>query len=569
MIHFKHALDHVLSAKTPNQLARFRYNVPFASAGEQEVRYWNIDTYPLLEESGIVCYIVQSFTDVSALVTAEIKLKSINRYEARANDSPFCNDEDSTANRMIGVLGNISSRKKAEAELQLLKNTFAEVFQLNPLPMWTYDPRTLAFLDVNEEAVAHYGYSKVEFLAMTIRDIRPEDDTEDFLKRFRLEVLPGKSHSLIARHRKKSGEIILVNIKGNSIHYGTREARIVVAIDITEKTRYEKALVDSERRFKTLIQESSDLIAIIELEGTYKYVSPTIERLMGSIPGQVIGRNAFHAVHESDRDLLFEQLQMLGEKKSIKLAPYRLTDPLGRTHWMETIVTDMRSDEAIAGIICNARIVTDRIEQELKIKEHFERFNIVSKATSDTIWDLNHITGKVIWNQGIQMIFGYDSLESDYQFWYDRVHPDDVERVTGVVQHNVEHKLSRWTSEYRFKCANGVYKDVLDRGFLIFDSETGKVVKMIGAIQDISERVAYTKAVEENNNKLKDIAWTQSHLVRGPLTSILGLMALLKDPSTDESTRTSVLEYLEQSATRLDQTIMEIIDKSHHAVKGS
>lgn len=670
----KAAVDHVINFKTPCVVAAHRYDVPGNDEGGQEVRYWNIETYPLLDEDGNLRYIVQSSTDVTALVVAEVKLEDNNArllkelqereqvesalqlsnerynyvnkatndaiydwdiendhiewgqafyqiygcpiagrfsvhkwkclihaddlvrveyslngtlqdveahnwtadYRLQKIDGNYAEVEENgyilrdvhgAAKRMIGLLRDVTSRKKAEDELQILKNTFSQLFQLNPLPMWVYDLHSLEFLDVNEAAVAHYGYTKEEFLEMTIRDIRPVEEVEDFLHKLRMEVKPGIEHFHIGRHQKKSGENIIVNIKGNSIQYGMKEARIVVSIDITEKTRYEKALLDSERRFKTLIQESSDLIAIMDAEGIYKYVSPSIERLMGLTPEQVLGRNAFHAIHEADREHVYEQLVSIAEEKCVKLDPYRLSDQLGRTYWMETIITDMRSDEAIDGIICNARIVTERVEQELKIKEHLERFSIVSKATSDTIWDLNHVTGKVIWNQGIQLIFGYGCLDSDYEWWYERVHPDDRERVTGVVQYNVENKLSRWASEYRFRCADGSYKDVLDRGFLIFDPETGKVVKMIGAFQDISERVAYTKAVEEHNSRLQDIAWTQAHLVRGPLTSILGLMTLLKDPATDESTKASVLLYLDQSAVKLDEIIMEIIHKSDVATK--
>jgi PAS domain S-box-containing protein len=668
------AFHHVLKCKTSHTVAKHRYDLPVDDDGDQQVQYWNIETYPLLDEHGKVRYIVQSSTDVTALVEAEMKLESNNarllkeleerqnveralqlsnelynyvnkatndaiydwniendhiewghafyqfyscplegkfsldrwvalihpsdsaqlgrsldetlqnpeahnwttEYRFQRMDGSYAEveengyilrDKNGSAKRMIGVLRDVSSRKIAEAELESLKNTFSELFQLNPLPMWVYDLQSLMFLDVNEAAVEQYGYTKGEFLEMSIQEIRPKAEAEQFLDTLRKEVKPGQAHTQVVRHQKKSGEIIIVNIKGNSIQYGTKEARIVVAIDITEKTKYEKALIDSERRFKTLIQESSDLIAIMDSEGVYKYVSPTIERLMGITPEQVVGRNAFDAVHESEREYLYEQLALLAEKKIIKLAPYRLTDQQGRSHWMETIITDMRGDEAIDGIVCNARIVTERVEHEFKIKEHLERFDVVSKATSDTIWDLDHLTGKVVWNQGIQEVFGYDSLESDYQWWYEHVHPEDRARVTGVVQYNIEHKLSRWTSEYRFRCADGCYKYILDRGFLIFDTETGKVVRMIGAFQDISERVAYTKAVEEHNSRLKDIAWTQAHLVRGPLTSILGLMSLLKDPAIDESTRASILAYLDQSAGQLDEIILEIINKSHEAMK--
>lgn len=674
-INITDAFDHAFRQKTPHLVTRHRYDLPSTMGFDQEVRYWNIETYPLMDQDGSVQYIVQSSTDVTALVQAERQLEDNNErllHELKArdfmeaalqlsnerfryvnmatNDAIYdwniaCNniewgqaflnlygystdeqfpiekwmellhpedntrlvrslkaalndhsmhswngeyrlrrmdgsyadveangyilrDEKGLANRMIGVLRDVSARKLAEAELQSLKDTFSDLFQLNPLPMWVFDLESLMFLDVNEAAVSHYGYSKEEFLTLSPRDIRPKEDRDGFLQIIENELRPGFEHVSTVRHQKKSGEVIFVYVKGKPIRYGSRAARIAVAIDVTEKIKSEEALKESERRFKTLIQESSDFIAILDADGTYKYVSPPVERLLGIKPEQLIGQNAFDAIHEPDREILSTQLQNLKDRSCLKLPPYRIVDQQGKTQWMETIITDLRNDSAIGGIVCNARVVTDRVEQDLKIKEHLERFNAVSEATSDVIWDFNIITGRVLWNHGMRAVFGHQELEVNFQWWYDRVHPEDVERVTGVVNHHVEHRLPRWTSEYRFRCANGHYKYVLDRGFLIFDQE-GHVLRMIGALQDISERVAYTKTIEAHNRRLKEIAWTQAHLVRGPLTSILGLMELLKDPATDENTRDSIIAYLDRSAAQLDETIKAIISKSHDSLQDS
>jgi PAS domain S-box-containing protein len=212
-------------------------------------------------------------------------------------------------------------------------------------------------------------------------------------------------------------------------------------------------------------------------------------------------------------------------------------------------------------------VVTERVEKDLKIKEHLDRFNAVSKATSDTIWDLDMKSGRLLWNHGIRGIFGYRELEQSYTWWHERVHPDDVTEVTKIIENCIVHKLSRWKSEYRFRCADDSYKDVLDRGFLLFDETTGKPVRMIGAMQDISERVAYTRSVEKHNERLKEIAWTQAHLVRGPLTRILGIIPLLTDSTTEKEAQSTLLSYLKSSATDLDQVIRTVIEKSDNALK--
>lgn len=668
------AFDHVLQYKMPHLVAQHRYDLPASFEDDEHARYWNIETYPLLNENGNVEYIVQSSTDVTALVEAEQKVEEHNArllkeleerkkielalqlsnerftyvnkatndaiydwnlevdkiqwgvaffsllgypeeenfsidkwtslvhtedlpalarslydtlndrqksnwkaaYRIKKLDGTYADveengyilrDEHGLARRMIGVLRDVSDRKIAEAELESLKVTYTDLFQLSPLPKWVYDFDSLMFLDVNEAAVAHYGYTKEEFLTMSIRDIRPKEDEELFLSSIRNEVKPGISHTTEVRHVKKSGEVILVSTRGNSIRYGTKQARIVVAIDITEKTRSEKALIDSERRFKALIQEGSDLIAILDSEGVYKYVSPTAERLLDIHPQELIGENVFDFIHENDREELLSRFQSLDNSKRIKLAPFRYLDANAGIHWMETIVTDMRDDDAIGGIVCNSRVVTERVEHELKIKEHLDRFNAVSKATSDSIWDLDFVKDRVLWNHGIQVVFGYNEREVNYKWWYDRVHPEDLKKVTQIVEDSIRNKVPRWISEYRFRCADETYKHVLDRGILIFDEQTGKPLRMIGAIQDISERVAHTRAVEEHNARLKEIAWTQAHLVRAPLTSILGLMPLLNDPKADDCARQAMLLHLNTAAMQLDDVIKAIISKSREAEK--
>lgn len=207
------------------------------------------------------------------------------------------------------------------------------------------------------------------------------------------------------------------------------------------------------------------------------------------------------------------------------------------------------------------RDVSRRMEQELEIKVHLERYNAVSKATSDAIWDYDLLTGEVKWNNGVKEIFGYEQVEEVYQWWYDHVHPDDVEQIAAIVDTCKMERRSRWTAEYRFLCQDGQYKFVLDRGFLLFNDD-GYAIRMIGAIQDITERINYIHTIEEQNLRLRDIAWAQTHLVRAPLARIMGLVELLRAAETENVDEQQVLTYLHNSAKELDEVISGIIDKS-------
>jgi len=124
-----------------------------------------------------------------------------------------------------------------------------------------------------------------------------------------------------------------------------------------------------------------------------------------------------------------------------------------------------------------------------EISESKERYDIVAKATSDTIWDWNVKRNDFSWNKGIQGVYGYKKEEvgNNSKWWFDRIHPEDSIRMSVKLYSFLEQKTQKWQDEYRFKCRDGSYKYVLDRGFLLFD-ENGEPVRMIGAMQDITKR---------------------------------------------------------------------------------
>jgi len=123
------------------------------------------------------------------------------------------------------------------------------------------------------------------------------------------------------------------------------------------------------------------------------------------------------------------------------------------------------------------------------IIEAKERYDIVAKATSDTIWDWRIEEDIMIWNKGIQGVFGYDKkeIEKSSKWWFERIHPEDSLKMSVRLYSFLDFVKDRWQDEYRFRCADGTYKHVIDRGFLIKD-KSGKIVRMIGAIQDVSKK---------------------------------------------------------------------------------
>lgn len=141
-----------------------------------------------------------------------------------------------------------------------------------------------------------------------------------------------------------------------------------------------------------------------------------------------------------------------------------------------------------------------------EIKESNEKYDIVAKATSDTIWDWKIQEDEISWNKGIESVFGYKEYQvgNSSQWWFDKIHPEDSIKMSIKLYSFIEQKTEKWQDQYRFRCADNTYKYVLDRGFLLKD-ENGKAIRMIGAIQDITKQKE-----EEQRLKLLETVITQS-----------------------------------------------------------
>jgi two-component system cell cycle sensor histidine kinase/response regulator CckA len=147
---------------------------------------------------------------------------------------------------MATVKRELADRLNGEQKALNSERNYRSLFEGHPQPMWLYDLQTLAFLRVNDAAIERYGYSREEFLAMTIKDIRPREDLPKFLEL--VSNRPDFDKSGPWTHQLKDGSTVQVLITSHAVNFGEREARFVLAEDLTESQRLELELHQSQAR---------------------------------------------------------------------------------------------------------------------------------------------------------------------------------------------------------------------------------------------------------------------------------------------------------------------------------
>lgn len=203
--------------------------------------------------------------------------------------------------RVRGSLQDITDRKRAEAELRASEERYRLLFESNPHPMWVFDEDTLRYLAVNNAAVESYGYTREEFLGMTILDIRPPEDVAK-LKTAIAQDVRGRQRAGQWKHRRKNGSIFDVEVSSHSLPEEHGRTRLVLALDITERIINTEALRSSEERLSEAARVAG--FGVFEhdhVRGTF-FWSPRLREIYGIKHDVSANLSSYlHLIHPDDR----------------------------------------------------------------------------------------------------------------------------------------------------------------------------------------------------------------------------------------------------------------------------
>lgn len=264
------------------------------------------------------------------------------------------------------------------AEIRQSEKQYRYLFENNPMPMLVFDLDSFRFLDVNETAMEKYGYNRMEFLDLKLTDILLPADRERFRKFSQVWEIPfADAGNRVWRHQAKEKTEMDMEVNTHFIYFKGKKAGLVLLNDVTSRLRAERELVASEKKFRALIDNSYDVITMLDENLKVIYRSPSATRITGITNEETLGMDGMTFIHPDDKDsvsvVMQELLKMPG--KSLKITfRYRCRD--GSYIWVEGNCTNLLLVSEVKAIVFNLKDITRMISAQEEIIASEERYRL-------------------------------------------------------------------------------------------------------------------------------------------------------------------------------------------------
>ena len=320
---------------------------------------------------------------------------------------------------------DITEQKRNDEALKQGEERYRTLFDANPLPMWVYDLETLAFLEVNDAAISHYGYSRQEFLSLTIADIRPEEDRPRLLT----NVIEGagqiEQRAGGWKHRKKNGAVIDVEISSHLIEYTGRRGKLVLALDVTERKLAEKARRAAEEKYRSIFENAAEGIYQSTPQGRFLAVNPAAAEILGFSSPRHLLEQTDRALYGYVDPLRFETfMRLVSEQDEVNKFESEVYRPDGSKVWVSENVRVVRGgDNGILFFEGTLEDITERKRAEIEREVISEIVQgLITTSNLEELLGLAHRSiGKVLYAENC--FIGLHDAKTDlirFEHWVDK-----------------------------------------------------------------------------------------------------------------------------------------------------
>lgn len=342
------SLNNAYISKEPHKIDVLRYDLYDNQNKIYKLKYWEVENIPVFDDVASTWYILNVVKDITTQIVEKDR----------------------------GDLLQVKLDAKTEKHKKLIERNTDGIYTLD---------RNGYFTNLNQGLIDITETPERELLNMNFLPFCDPEHRERIVEKFN-NALNGENQKFEAKFisgksREMVLDISLIPFSSNGIIAGVYG----IAKDITKLKESEAALLRSERKFKALVQEGSDLIGILDLEGRYKFVSETFYPILGITPKEFIGKSAFEFIHPEDKERVTSNFSELENKNQVLIAPFRFRNAKGEWRWIETKATNLIDDPVIQGIVTNSRDITDRILSEKALKKNEEKYRAFFENSLDGI----------------------------------------------------------------------------------------------------------------------------------------------------------------------------------------
>ncbi len=561
----------------------------------KRINNWNVQTGDFLLSTEYFSeeYIQFWSTQYSKALAGKKVTLEINAEDSNENPNTYFETkinpikEDGEIIRLACFSRDITEKKLAEKKIQELNQRLIKGQEISKVGYWETDLKNNTVF-WSQEMYNIWGIKntskKIPF-DFFFASIHP-DDRQNFLYHRNRALTKEKDLDIVYRIKLSDDTIKYIHEIGERVISIKDNKQVFrgTAQEVTREKETEIQLKDRNLFIESTLNSLPIGIAVIKIsDGEPTYMNEAFEKIYGWPKEDLIeAESFFNKVYpdpnyrETIKKNIIEDIQ---------------SGDLARMIWKGVEITTKTGEKKIVNaknipvpelnlIISTVTDDTERSLAENELKEMNERYKLVSEATNDAIWDWDIQKNIHFWGDGFSKLFGVDlnAKKNSPEEWSSRIHSDDKDRVLKFLEDLLmDPSRNDFRIEYRFYRSSGSYAEVLDTGKIIRD-KSGKAMRLVGAVQDITERKEYEKSLQNlnetlqkanrelelSNKELEQFAYVASHDLQEPLrmiSSFLGLIEKKYNGQLDEKGK-RYIHFAVDGAKRMRQIIMDLLEFS-------
>jgi PAS domain S-box-containing protein len=477
--------------------------------------------------------------------------------------------------KIFGSIQDIHQLKIAELDLKAgLKALEDYKFALDQSAIIAITNSKGVITSVNDNFCKISKYQREELIGNTHSVVNSKFHPQDFFKELWRTISSGEVWRGEIKNKAKDGTyywmdttiVPFVDEKNKPFQY------LAIRFDITDRKLADEKVFATLEEKNIILESIGDGFFAVDRNWIITYWNQQAEIILRKKKEQVLGHNLWDIFSDAKEHNFYKLYhQALETGKSIVFDDYYPAYNM----WVE--VSAYPSEQ---GLSVYFKDITTRKNAEEEVRLSNERFEKVTEATNDAIWDWDIINDTLYWGNGFKILFGYDTEKATptIQSWVNNIHSDEMNLVVDSINVAIKDSAtSHWIEEYRLKKSNGKYAYVIDRGIIMRD-DNGKAVRMLGAMTDITYRKEYEESLKKlnevlrqktvqlshSNAELEQFAYVASHDLQEPLRMVSGFLTKIEDryePLLDERGK-KYISLAVDGATRMRRIILDLLEYS-------